>query len=98
MPPKVFISYSHDSPAHRERVAQLAQRLRSDGIDASLDQFISGTPEQGWPRWMLDQLDWANFVLVVCTQTYYRRFRGHGKIDLGKGADWERNLITPEAG
>jgi hypothetical protein len=28
---------------------------------------------------MLDQLDWAEFVLVVCTETYYRRFRGHEK-------------------
>jgi hypothetical protein len=45
---------------------------------------------------MLDQLDWAEFVLVVCTETYYRRFRGHEEPGKGKGADWEGNLVTTE--
>jgi hypothetical protein len=36
-PPRVFISYSHDSEAHRERVLALSERLRADGIDADLD-------------------------------------------------------------
>ena len=43
---------------------------------------------------MLDRLDWADFVLVVCTETYYRRFRGREEQGKGKGADWEGNLIT----
>jgi len=34
--------------------------------------------------------------LVVCTQTYYRRFRGFEQPSQGKGADWEGNLITLE--
>ena len=29
----VFISYSHDSDAHRERVLGLSERLRADGAD-----------------------------------------------------------------
>jgi hypothetical protein len=73
---KVFISYSHDSPEHCERVLGLSERLRKDGIETSLDRYIHGTTPEGWPRWMLNQLDWANFVPVVCTETYYRRFRG----------------------
>ena len=32
-PPRVFISYSHDDPAHEERVLKLADRLCADGID-----------------------------------------------------------------
>lgn len=92
----VFLSYSHDSDEHREKVLALAERLREDGLDARLDQYINGTPEQGWPRWMLDQLDEAGFVLVVCTETYYRRFRGHEKPGVGKGVDWEGALITQE--
>lgn len=92
----VFISYSHDSDEHREKVLALAARLRLDGLDARLDQQVNGTPEQGWPRWMLDQLDEAAFVLVICTETYYRRFRGHEKPGRGKGADWEGALITQE--
>lgn len=92
----IFISYSHDSDEHREKVLSLAERLRQDGLDARLDQYVNGTPEQGWPRWMLDRLDEAAFVLVVCTETYYRRFRGREVPGRGKGADWEGALITQE--
>jgi hypothetical protein len=90
----VFVSYSHDSDEHLERVLQLSERLRADGLETALDQYLNGTPEQGWPRWMLDQLDAAERVLVVCTETYYRRFRGHEKPGKGKGAGWEGTLIT----
>jgi hypothetical protein len=37
--PKVFISYSHDTPAHKDWVRGLAGDLRSKGIDAVLDQW-----------------------------------------------------------
>jgi hypothetical protein len=93
-PPKVFISYSHDSVEHAHHVLELAERLRADGVDARFDQYVVGTPAEGWPRWMLNQLDWADFVLAVCTETYYRRFRGLEDRAKGKGADWEGNLIT----
>ena len=94
--PTVFISYSHDSDTHREQVLALSERLRADGIATRLDQYINGAPLEGWPRWMLNQLDEANFVLVVCTETYYRRFRGKEEPGKGKGADWEGALITQE--
>jgi hypothetical protein len=95
-PPKVFISYSHDSAEHKERVLRFAHRLRKDGIDAQIDQYVKGRPLGGWPRWMLDKLDWADFVLLVCTEIYYRRFRGQEPPDVGKGVDWEGQLITLE--
>ena len=92
----VFISYSHDSEEHRERVLALSERLRVNGIETLLDRYVNGSPKQGWPRWMLDQLDVADSVLVVCTETYYRRFRGHEEPGKGKGVDWEGALITQE--
>jgi SEFIR domain len=95
-PPKVLISYSHDSPEHEQRVLGLAERLRKDGVDVQLDQYVAGTPTRGWPRWMNDQLDSVEFVLVVCTETYQRRFLGREEPDKGKGADWEGSLITFE--
>jgi hypothetical protein len=90
----VFLSYSHDSDEHRDRVLALAERLRQDGLDARCDQYVNGTPPQKWPRWMMDQFDEAAFVLVICTETYHRRFRGHEEPGRGKGADWEGALIT----
>ena len=92
----VFISYSHDSDQHRDAVLALSERLRLDGVTTILDRYINGSPRQGWPRWMLDSLDEANFVLVVCTESYYRRFRGHEEPGKGKGVDWEGALITQE--
>ena len=35
--PRAFISYSHDDPAHCNRVLALAQQLRRDGIHAELN-------------------------------------------------------------
>lgn len=92
--PRVFISYSHDSDKHRERVLGLAQRLRADGFETMIDRYVEGTPPQGWPRWMLNQIDWADYILLVCTETYYRRFRGQEAPGIGEGVDWEGAVIA----
>lgn len=94
--PKIFVSYSHDDDKHRKRILGLAERLRKDGFETMIDQYVEGTPLQGWPRWMLNQIDWADFVLLICTETYYRRFRGLESPDVGKGVDWEGAVITNE--
>jgi hypothetical protein len=44
---RVFISYSHDSIEHARLVLELAERLRADGVDAQLDQYVAGTPAKG---------------------------------------------------
>lgn len=94
--PKIFVSYSHDHEEHQKRILELAERLRADGFDTMIDQYVEGTPLQGWPRWMLNQIDWADFILLVCTENYYRRFRGHEAPEVGKGVDWEGAIITTE--
>ena len=93
--PKVFISYSHDSPEHAERVLTLSDRLRQDGIDSHIDQYEVSPPE-GWPRWMVNKVEWADFVLVVCTETYQQRFKGKAPAGQGKGVKWEGAILTQE--
>ena len=61
--PKVFISYSHDSKGHKNRVFELSERLRSEGVDCHMDQYEM-SPAEGWPKWMRNQIRWADFVLV----------------------------------
>ena len=90
--PVVFISYSHDSPEHADRVLKLADRLVGDGIDVILDQY-EPTPSEGWPRWMDKKIRDASFVLMVCTETYYSRVMGEEKLGVGLGVKWEGNLI-----
>lgn len=94
--PRVFISYSHDSAGHQKRVLSLAERLRADGVDAQIDQYIQGTPLEGWARWMRNQLASADFILLICTETYYRGFCGQGGPGQGRGVDWEGLLVTVE--
>lgn len=94
-PPKVFISYSHDSHAQLDRVLALADRLRAEGIDCNLDQY-EPAPAETWPRWMEAQFRAADFILVVCTETYCRRFEGREAHGVGLGVKWEGAIITRE--
>ncbi len=92
-PKKVFISYSHDSPAHVQRVEGLAASLRRDGVDCQIDQYRKGNPPEGWPVWMEETIEWAEFVLIVCTETYNRRVRRKRPPGEGLGVIWEAHLI-----
>lgn len=92
---KVFISYSHDSPKHKERVLKLSNRLRSEGIDCNIDQYEISPPE-GWPRWMIKQIEEADYVLVVCTEKYEKRFKGKDEVGKGLGSNFEGFVITQE--
>ena len=92
---KVFISYSHDSPEHMDRVLALSDRLRGEGVDCRLDRYEQSPPE-GWPQWCEDQVEKAEFVLVVCTGVFARRFRKEEEPGKGLGVTWEASVITQE--
>jgi hypothetical protein len=91
-PPKVLLSYSHDSPEHQQRVLTLANRLRADGVDCVIDQYVV-VPAAGWTLWMEKQIEAADFVLMVCTETYFRRVRDDEDFGKGLGVRWEGGLI-----
>ena len=67
--PKVFISYTHDSVEHMDRVLALSDRLRVEGIDCRIDQYEQ-SPAEEWPLWCDRQVEKSDFVLVVCTETH----------------------------
>jgi len=90
--PRVFISYSHDGEDHETRVLDLCNRLREDGIDAEIDQYVD-SPEGGWPAWCERQIASADFVLLVCTETYNRRVGGREEPESGLGVLWEARII-----
>ncbi len=92
-PIKVFISYSHDSAEHSERVLELSENLRKEGIDCDIDQYLKAPPEAGWPTWMEDKIEEADFVLMVFTETYLRRYRKKEIPEAGQGSAWETELI-----
>lgn len=90
--PKIFISYSHDSQEHQDKVLVISNKLRSEGIDCILDQYEDSPPE-GWPRWMDKNIRIADYVLMICTEDYYKRVMGLEKEGVGLGVKWEGNLI-----
>ncbi|NVB37547.1 TIR domain-containing protein [Pseudenhygromyxa sp. WMMC2535] len=92
---RVFISYSHDSPAHAKRVLELAQRLRDEGVDAIIDQF-DDAPVQGWPRWMLQQMRAAELIVVVASAGYRAKCEGEVPRSKGRGVKWESHLSLQE--
>jgi len=92
---KVFISYSHESELHNDKVFDLSEKLRSEGVNSEIDQY-EVSPTQGWPRWTRNQIQEADFVLVVCTETYKQRYEGSETQGKGAGAKWEGAIITQE--
>jgi SEFIR domain len=91
----VFISYSHDSIDHMRNVMSLCSRLRHQGVDCMIDQFVT-SPDEGWPLWMERQIQKSEFILVVCTHTYYQRFMGQQPQGSGLGARWEGHLTLQQ--
>lgn len=92
---RVFMSYSHDSAEHKAQVLMLANTLRDSGINAVIDQYFD-SPEEGWPQWTSTQMSAANYVLVICTPTYYRRVTGSEGEGVGLGSRFEGLLISQE--
>ncbi|WP_449291212.1 SEFIR domain-containing protein, partial [Oscillibacter ruminantium] len=90
--PRVFISYSQDSKRFADIVLSFSNKLRSEGIDAILDQYEE-SPAEGWPRWMEDNIRSADYVLIVGSLGYSNKINGQVKPGDGRGVKWEGNLI-----
>ncbi|HRI07413.1 MAG TPA: TIR domain-containing protein, partial [Nannocystaceae bacterium] len=97
--PRVFISWSHEpdpetevARTHRARVLALTDQLRAGGVDAQLDLYDPHPPE-GWPAWMSSGIENADFILIVCSATYLRRWKGEVVDGKGLGVRWEGHLV-----
>lgn len=90
--PKVFISYAHESELLSDQVLAFSNELRSMGIDSEIDQYEEAPP-QGWPKWMLQQIEEADYVLVVASSKYYARSKDYSSNSTGLGAKWETTQI-----
>lgn len=87
-PPRVFVSYSHDSAEHKEWVLNFATTLRLRGVDVVLDQWDL-KPGGDLPYFMESHLDSSDFILMVCTENYVR------KADSGEGGvGYEKMIMT----
>jgi hypothetical protein len=92
-PKKVFISYTHENVDHNTRVRQLAARLHEEGFEVEIDVFRKDQAD-AWEFWMRRGIKRADFVLVVCTETYRKRFEHEEEHGKGAGAKWEGAIIS----
>ena len=89
-PPKVFISYSHDSQTHKDWVRTLATRLVNNGVDIILDQWNLNLGGD-LPRFMESGLTDADRVLAICSKSYVQKATaGQG------GVGYEKMIITAQ--
>jgi hypothetical protein len=88
--PRVFISYSHDSPEHRAWVLRLAKDLRENGVDALLDQWDLALG-QDLVSFMHKGIAESDRVLLVCSEKYVAK----SVSGLG-GVGYERLIVTAD--
>lgn len=89
-PPKVFISYSHDSPEHKKWVATFSSRLMENGINVILDQWDLGLGDDV-PKFMEKSVTSSDRVLMICSEVYV-----HKANDGTGGVGYEAMIVTGE--
>jgi hypothetical protein len=88
--PKVFISYSHDTPEHKQWVSELGAKLRHNGVDTILNQWDLGLGDD-LTLFMERGIRDSDRVLVICTDSYV------SKANAGKGGvGYERLIVTAQ--
>lgn len=95
MPTRVFISYAHESEELSNAVFELSGHLRKKGIDSEIDQYEESPPE-GWPKWMMRQVQQAEYVLVCCSRLFFERANDFSGEASGLGVKWETSLVLQE--
>jgi SEFIR domain/NPCBM/NEW2 domain len=96
VPPRVFISYAHDSPDHKDMVRRFATFLHGRiGLDVHLDQWDDNR-RRDWSLWAIDQLTAADFIIVIASPDYQRRADGMAPPEVGRGSHFETAIIRDQ--
>ena len=90
MTPSAFLSYSWDDDAHKEWVRTLAERLRADGVDVTLDRWAT-VPGDQLPAFMERAIRDNQFSVIVCTPRYKSRSDAREG-----GVGYEGDIMTAE--
>jgi transcriptional regulator with XRE-family HTH domain len=88
--PKVFMSYSWDGPEHQNWVKALAMKLRSHGVDVTLDQWTLAPGDQ-LPQFMEMAVRENEHVLIICTPRYKEKSNARKG-----GVGYEGDIMTAE--
>lgn len=91
-PPKTFISYAWTSEDHKAWVRSLAERLRDDGIDATLDQWDlkPGHDAIAFMEQIVTDTQ-VKKVIIICDRAYVSKSNSRKG-----GVGTEAQIISPE--
>ena len=85
---KVFISYSYDTPEHKQWVSELIAKLHRKGVNMILDQWEL-RPGDDLAQFIEHGIRDSDRVLVICTDSYVRKANaGEG------GVGYEPMIVT----
>jgi hypothetical protein len=87
IPPRVFISYSHNGPEHRQWVISLGDFLRKNGVNARLDAWHLRNG-MDLPQFMTNELSQADRVIIISDNKYAQKSNGR----VG-GVGWETMIV-----
>src|SRR5262245_51503044 len=91
-PPRVFVSYAHDSATHRRLVVRFCGLLRRLGIDVHLDEWDTDL-RRDWFLWMIDQFRQADYVIVIASPEYRAAGDGNAPADCHRGVQTESAVL-----
>ncbi|MEU3455128.1 SEFIR domain-containing protein [Micromonospora sp. NPDC006766] len=90
--PRVFVSYAHDDEIHVDKVRLFAEFLLTCGIDVHMDRWDLNM-RRDWYLWAMDQVDQADFVIMVASPICKAVGEGRVANDKNRGMQSEIALI-----
>jgi hypothetical protein len=92
-PTRVFISYSWASADNCRLVSNLSKILKENGVDCTIDDHVM-SPSARWDSWMREQIQTADFTLIVCTKEYRQEWEEEdAQLAQGRGANFESRIM-----
>lgn len=89
-PPKVFVSYSHDSKGYKEWIKKLCLRLSENGVEVILDQW-SLNYGQDLRIFMDAGIQQSDKIIVACSEEYVNKCKKYSG-----GASYETAIMSYE--
>ncbi|WP_161780813.1 tetratricopeptide repeat protein [Amycolatopsis orientalis] len=89
---RVFVSYAHETPHHKDQVHKLCRFLHQSGLAVELDEWATDR-RRDWYAWMTDQVMKSDFVLVIASEAYRRAGDGCAEPGFHRGVQTEAALL-----
>ena len=90
--PRVFVSYAHDTRAHKRQVLRFCRLLRHLGVDVRVDEWDDDV-RRDWYVWMIDQFRCADKVIVIASPQYRQAGDGEALPDCNRGVQTESAML-----